>query len=467
MGPARSARLPRPAPNPTGHLLNRPLRPRPASPLSRGPLLLLVTVLSAGVAHAQQEEVVETYMDGTVRARYAIDSKGRKVGQYVRYYRDGTVQLRAYFRENIQHGRYESYYPNGKKRLATCYHEGKLNGKHQEFSKDGRRTLTAHYQEGLLHGAFDVVLDGKTLTRQVWKQGALFQLNGLQPFPRSLSSIQAQLREILKPGAVASAAGATGDPKLSERLAALRRLQAYRFLCMLSWKEMELDPTMNTLCEAAAQVCERLGRLDHTPPKPAGMDDETYRKGYRGASHSNLSMGSGMVGSVDSYMNDSDPSNIDRVGHRRWCLNPGMRKTGFGSSGRFSAMWSMDSSGGGAGDLAAIYYPPRGYTPVDFFGPRHAFSISIIKGGQAKKEGLKIQITPLDDQYLPAGRPLELDYVNVTTGGAGVPHVLIFRPVGLVVEPGRRYWVEVSYDKGKTTAHEYLVEFVDVVKTDD
>ena len=34
------------------------------------------------------------------------------------------------------------------------------------------------------------------------------------------------------------------------------------------------------------------------------------------------------------------------------------------------------------------------------------------------------------------------------------------KAVGLVVEPGRRYWVEVSYDKGKTPAHEYLVEFV-------
>jgi len=439
------------------------LRRRPASLLCL--LCLLGTVVLPGVVQAQFEDVVETYMDGTVRARYSIDPKGRKVGQYVRYYRDGTLRRRATYRENILNGRYETYYRNGKKRLATAYHGGKLHGKHQEFSKDGRRTLTAHYQDDVLHGSFDVVLDGKTLTRQVWKQGALFQLNGHEPFPRSLTSIQNQLRVILK--APAKVAGADKDPKLPLRLTALRRLQAYRYLCMLRWEDMVLDPLMNELCEAAAQVCEKIGKLDHTPPKPAGMDDETYSKGYRGASHSNLSMGSGMVRSVDSYMNDSDPSNIDRVGHRRWCLNPGMRKTGFGSSGRFSAMWSMDSSGGGTSGLGAIYYPPRGITPVDFFGPRHAFSISIIKGGQAKKASLAIKITPLDQQYLPTGGPLELDYLNVTTGGAGIPHVIIFRPAGLVVEPGRRYWVEVSYDKGKTPAHEYLVEFVDVVKTDN
>lgn len=427
---------------------------------------LLCLVLTSGAAHAQLEEVIETYVDGTVRARYSIDSKGRKSGQYVRYYRNGSVRLRANYRENIRNGRYETYYPNGDKQLATAYRDDKLNGTHQEFSKDGKRVVTAHYVDGVLNGSFDVVQDGKTLTRQVWKQGALFQLNGHEPFPRSLTSIQSQLKLILK--APDKVAGAEADPKLPVRLAALRRLMAYRYLCMLRFQDMVLDPTMNELCEAAAKVCERIGRLDHTPPKPQGMDDETYRKGYQGASHSNLSMGADMVRSVDNYMNDSDPSNIDRVGHRRWCLNPGMRKTGFGSSGRFSAMWSMDSSGsGGTGGLSAIYYPPRGYTPVDFFGPRHAFSISIIKGGQAKREGLEIKITPLDQQYLPAGAHLELDYLNVTTGGAGVPHVIIFRPVGLVVEPGRRYWVRVSYDKGKTAAHEYLVEFVDEVKFEE
>ncbi len=430
------------------------------------PLLLLpaVVVLAATVP-AQLEKIVETYVDGTVRARYAIDTKGQKVGQHVSYYRDGTVRVRATYRDNIRNGRYEAYYRNGKKRLTTAYRKGKLNGKHQEHSRDGRRTVTAHYQDDMLHGSFNVVLDGKTLTRQVWKQSTLFQLNGHQPFPRKLQDIQGQLKTILK--APEKVAGADRDPKLPLRLAALRRLQAYRYLCMLRWEDMELNPTWNELCEAAAQVCKRIGRLDHTPPKPDGMDDETYNKGYRGASHSNLSVGSGMVRSVDSYMNDSDPSNIDRVGHRRWCLNPGMRKTGFGSAGRFSAMWSMDSSGGGAGGIAAIYYPPRGYTPVDFFGPRHAFSISIIKGGRAKKDSLDIKITPLDQQYLAAGKPLALDYKNVTNGGAGVPHVLIFRPVGLVVAPGRRYWVEVSYDGGKTQAHEYLVEFVDVVKVND
>ncbi|MHC5070791.1 MAG: toxin-antitoxin system YwqK family antitoxin, partial [Planctomycetota bacterium] len=186
---------------------------RPDRPLSGAlALSLLGIMLCAGVVPAQFEEVVETYLDGAVRARYSIDAKGHKVGQYVRYYRDGTIRLRATYRENIRNGRYETYYRNGKKRLATAYRNDKLHGKHQEFSKDGRRTLTAHYQDDVLHGSFDVVLDGKSLTRQVWKQGALFQLNGHQPFPRSLASIQSQLKTILK--APAEVPGVDKDPKL-------------------------------------------------------------------------------------------------------------------------------------------------------------------------------------------------------------------------------------------------------------
>ena len=148
-------------------------------------LLPAVVVLAAAVP-AQLHEIIETYVDGTVRARYAINSKGQKTGSYVSYYRGGTVRARTVYHDNIRHGRYESYYRDGSKRLSTTYRKGKLNGKHTEHSRDGRRTRTVHYQDGVMHGSSDVVLDGKSLTRQVWKHGTLFQLNGHQPFPRTL-----------------------------------------------------------------------------------------------------------------------------------------------------------------------------------------------------------------------------------------------------------------------------------------
>jgi hypothetical protein len=52
------------------------------------------------------------------------------------------------------------------------------------------------------------------------------------------------------------------------------------------------------------------------------MDDKRYQQGVEGAGHSNLAVSGAVVDSVDNYMDDSDPGNVGRLGHRRWCLNP-------------------------------------------------------------------------------------------------------------------------------------------------
>lgn len=45
---------------------------------------------------------------------------------------------------------------------------------------------------------------------------------------------------------------------------------------------------------------------------------------------------------IQLWMEDGDESNIDRVGHRRWCLNPSMEKTGFGFMDGYGAMYAFN-----------------------------------------------------------------------------------------------------------------------------
>jgi hypothetical protein len=173
--------------------------------------------------------------------------------------------------------------------------------------------------------------------------------------------------------------------------------------------------------------------------------------------------------SVDSYMDDSDPSNIDRVGHRRWCLNPELRKTGFGSADGFHAMWSMDDSGKAPKGLAAVFYPPRGYVPIDMFAAGRAFSIAPLheeraafvgmRFGEPKKDAFVARVQALDDDYVASGAPLPLDWCSTAGGGYGGSPCLVFRARDLVVEPGRKYLVDVSIDAGKNSAFRYVVEF--------
>jgi hypothetical protein len=270
--------------------------------------------------------------------------------------------------------------------------------------------------------------------------------------------VLAELRAILTTATVAD----PDDPKAAERQRALLRLRAYRHLCGLRHDDMELRPEWNELCDAAAETCRGNGELDHHPPRPPGMDDARYQQGALGASRSNLAITGSPADSVDSYMDDSDPSNIDRIGHRRWCLNPMMKRTAFGCADQFQAMWSMDESGKGTKGLAAVCYPPPGWVPVDLFSADRAFSIGLLRGGAPGASDLRATIRPLDADFVP-GEPLELNAQHVAAGGFGTGACIVFRAAKMIAEPGRSYLVAVSTDGGKTDEHRYVVAFCEPV----
>lgn len=447
-----------------------------------GPSPALVTLLFAVVAWSPAQaqgaaERVETWPDGKIKLRYSVDEQGNRHGQLEEFAPNGTRVQLAFFAHGQLDGGFRQWSDAGKLLRSCAYRKGVLHGQSEEHRDDGsstgefreglrhgrwldvdstgQRRRTAEYRAGRQHGAVRIQHKDKVLTRQLWKDGELVQLDDLQPFPVGRDRLLAELRAILQQPPLVDAA----DTQIGARSEALRRLQAYRHLCGLPWQQMSLVPEWNQRCDAAAEVCRRLGRLDHDPPRPPGVDDARYELGRDGARHSNLAIGGPLWRSVDSYMDDSDPTNIDRVGHRRWCLNPAMLRTGFGSDQQFHAMWSMDGSGRGVKGMTAVYYPPRGFVPVDLFGTRRAFSIALLRGGAPKKDELRAEVQPLDGDYLPVGEPLALDWCAVAGDGFGGSPCVVFRPDGLVVEPGRRYLVSVSLDAGKTQAHRYLVEF--------
>lgn len=454
-------------------------------PLPRSPIPLAATatlVLALGLTAQQQDpnERTETYASGAVMLHYHVDADGKLDGNYEAFTESGARTLFAMFshgqrhgawrewradgrkirmlnyQHDVLHGECEEFHPNGRQQSLGDYRDGKRTGKWVETDASGDRRVSAEYRDGKRNGPLRISYKDKVLSRQVWKDDRLEQLDDLEPFPVPAEQLRAELKAILDAPPPPLDAK---DPLAAARQEALRRLQAYRHLCGLPYAEMALVPEWNLRCDAAAEICRRIGHLDHTPPKPDGMDDARYRLGAEGAGHSNLSINATLARSVDSYMDDSDASNIDRIGHRRWCLNPAMKKTGFGSDDHYHAMWSMDESGGTAKGLPAVYYPPRGYTPIDMFSPNRAFSIALLKGSVPKKEELQADIHVLDDDYLPLGAPLEMDHCDVAAGGYGGLACLVFRAKGLVVAAGRKYLVEVSYDKGKTFEHRYVVEF--------
>ena len=96
---------------------------------------------------------------------------------------------------------------------------------------------------------------------------------------------------------------------------------------------------------------------------------------------------------------------------------------------------------------------------MEHFDARQAWSCSFFGINEAEMPGasdVDVHVFPMDDNYLPAEKPLETNFKTVD-GNA-----VIFRPVLEGDLVGHRFWVEIrdAPSQGKTT--HYLVEFVDL-----
>jgi len=377
------------------------------------------------------EQVEEKYPDGKLKLRYTVDDQQRKSGLLEEFFENSKHKIKAIYKAGELEGTSTEYHENGKTHIVAVYKGGKLNGNYTEYTEKGEKKLTATYKDGKLNGTLTHYEKNKGIFTQAFKDGEMVTGRSPAQIKRKLAEIDPDPKK--KP-----------DNDAEENEAALRRLKAYRYLAGLPYENLALDGEMNRACVAGAKLCEKIGKLDHTPANP-GLPDDEYKLGYKGTSHSNLAMGyQNLPIAVDGWMDDSDPSNIERVGHRRWCINPPMQKTGFGHSGRFYAMWSVDMSQKAVPDYDFVAWPPKGYLPVEYFGAKHAWSVSF-NPTKYKLTSSKVKVGVFQtDIHLNKGEALKNDHFNVDTSGAGIPNCVIFHPEGVVIEPGKRYLVEVE-----------------------
>ncbi|MCB9919625.1 MAG: hypothetical protein H6832_14575 [Planctomycetes bacterium] len=427
-----------------------------------GPLSwsFLMGGLLLGIPRAQSREQITTnYDDGAVHERYHVDEAGVKQGSSTEYWPNGRTQCRATYLDGALHGRVERFYEDGSRFVIAYYRKGTLHGAYDEYS--GERHVRAKYDGGSLHGRFEVTR-GRDVSRRVFDHGKIVSLDGAVVFARTDEAIRERLTQIetVDETSVAKATAAE-DALALERMRGLARLNAYRYLCGIPC-DVVLDPAFNAYTDAAASLCKAIGRLDHKPPNP-GWPKDRFEFGFEGTSHSNLAVTSSLPSSIDQYMNDSDPSNIDRIGHRRWCLNPTMAKTGLGRDERFAAMWSMDGSRKSTPRLDFVSYPPAGFVPIEYFGPRHAWSITFSASTSHKKLAeSEIRLYRLDERFLRVGEALPFDACHVAAGGfGGGGACLVFRSPKAEIAPGARYEVAVMTggDKRRSVLANSIVEF--------
>ncbi len=279
-------------------------------------------------------------------------------------------------------------------------------------------------------------------------------------YPRSQGEIKAMIQVL---------AGKKGGTVAGEFMS---RLRQYRYLCGVPYENVVWDARCQDLAEHAALVCAKLNQMTHTPSKPAGMTDAEYELCRKGAGESNLFTGLTQAGPcVDGWMDDSDPKNIDRVGHRRWCLNPHMGRSAFGANGNYAAMYAFDGSNKDVPDWDFVSYPSRGFMPIQYFAAKHAWSVSLNPAKyQIPVEGqIKVTIRPADAKLAPAGPELKLDYYHVDTGGFGTGAAIIFRPAAFALQEGA-FLVDIAGVKpksGEEAPLHFVVHFISLQKVAD
>ena len=403
----------------------------------------------------------EKFANGNVKSHYTIDTNGIKSGEYNLFTVDGKLLETGTYKNGQLDGPRQAFYPNGNLKISDQYHLGKLDGNVTEYDDSKNKFREAQYANGVL------------VNESMFVEGIIV-------YPRTPVFITSELKRIKKlkietqKSTDAIPAHEGGNESQEDRENAVRRLMEYRFLSFVPHNDIVLDPLYNAHDEAAAAILAKIGKLSHTPENP-GWTEERYKFAFKGTSSSNIYMSSipdlQNFNSVNAYMDDSDRGNIDRLGHRRWCLNPVLGKVGFATYKGYSAMWSMDHSRKEIPDFDFIACPAPGLYPMSHFGDRHAWSVTVNDSKYAKpiKGEIKVSITPVKIQLnknkiLPIGKPLPLDYENVDIGGYGISNCIIFRPANFKMTPNQPLLVEISGLKPKDsdikpTPLRYVVDF--------
>ena len=260
--------------------------------------------------------------------------------------------------------------------------------------------------------------------------------------------------------------GKVSDSTLNDSLALLN---TFRYIAGLP-ANVTLKSEYNELAQAASVVNAANDKMTHYPEKPAGMDDALYQKGYEGASHSNIAYG-WTSWKADNHFNigyfmtrgwmgDSDSYNLDKVGHRRWVLNPSMAQTGFGlaqnGNSIHSSMYAFDTSNTEAESIKVVAWPGQN-TPTGYFDASDAWSVSI--GDKVNSATVTLTCENTGKTWTFSGTPdcnksNDVGYININNDYYGQTGCIIFRPQnGTTADKDYSYKVSIT---GTTSVKDWV-----------
>jgi fibronectin type 3 domain-containing protein len=240
----------------------------------------------------------------------------------------------------------------------------------------------------------------------------------------------------------------SGQLSLGTLNSAINMTNIQRYIAGLTYNTYLHEP-YNRYAQDGSFVTHFNGSLSHYPTKPASVDQAIFDSGYIGTSRSNLGLGYYNINStiVNGYMEDGDPSNIDRVGHRRWILNEFANRFGFGHLSKSNAMYVVDGYPSTSEFTKGIAFPAQNQ-PLEYFDEYFPWSIAANIDLNAVTHDVRVVLKRLNDGKIWTFSSSQSDgYFNVnnTNYGYSIGYI-IFRPnlQNYEIKSGDKYQVTVT-----------------------
>ena len=423
---------------------------------------------------------------------------GQRHGRVTLEHANGETRVQASYRDGLLHGTYREFNDAGQLILQAAFREGQLDGRLERRTDTGDRLEISRYRDGQLEGTRQVFADGRVVLTETYEQGQRTEQEGdatADPGPpvfavgrngfaggtsdaepdapaggpsgegnstpdtdrpehqrdtsRKPNGYPYSIDELTRAFGRIDELRIEGNPE-GDQATAIRELIKYRLICGLTDPIVAFDREEAILAQRACEVCHALGRLSHEPPNP-GLPEDIYRQGAEGAHRSNL--GRGAVPSpqlsIERWMVDAGSNNRDEVGHRRWCLAPGLYETAYGYHEGYGSLL-VSGNTQDHDDFDFLAYPGTGYQPVEFYDQIHRYPGQdliwtvhlnpLVYNTPASEDLIRITV----HQLLPDGTREPIEIKRTRFAEKPLPlGAILFDPAISVIEPGARYEVGI------------------------
>lgn len=255
-----------------------------------------------------------------------------------------------------------------------------------------------------------------------------------------------------------------------------------RFLAKVP-NDLVLDEGLTEKAQHGSVLLSTLTQIAHQAPQPSGMAEDFYSLASQGLRQGNVSRQTGARANLPQLIFDQiydNRENSPHVGHRRWLLNPRLKKIGLGFSEvietlRGDGVVMAQDQTRPPEEFGKVLWPAEGPFPLEFCPEETPWSVTLDPSVYRTPEVGQVQVQMTTPERTLTFNPVKsadfdkpAEFAVINTQGYGVANAVIFRPpLKQRYEDGQTYRIKITglqLASGTSTEINYSVTFFSLNK---